>query len=281
MKLTVETTTPYLGIASDDPNGFLVKMVPPVRSKDHHDALWAGMLEGSINTVGTDNTSRARLTKKPESRISLARGRACRRSARICRRCCITAGCAAIPLEVLVDRATRGQPRSMASIRRRARSPSARMPILRLSISILNASCAPRDLQGMSDFSPFEGKTLRGWPVATIKAGQIVARDGKIVGKPTGRYLPREASGQRAGCRVVAAGCVMMRAAGLEFEQCLGVAAEDFDLVLVRQGRLRQPVRAEIVADERPVDREQDAIDAHLGRRRSARCPRKLPLVVR
>ena len=45
----------------------------------------------------------------------------------------------------------------------------------------------------MSDFSPFEGKTLRGWPVATIKAGEIVARDGKIVGKPTGRYLPREA----------------------------------------------------------------------------------------
>jgi N-acyl-D-aspartate/D-glutamate deacylase len=30
--------------------------------------------------------------------------------------------------------------------------------------------------------------------VATIKAGQIVARDGKIVGKPTGRYLPRPAT---------------------------------------------------------------------------------------
>ena len=37
------------------------------------------------------------------------------------------------------------------------------------------------DLQGMSDFSPFEGKTLRGWPVATIKGGKIIARDGKIV----------------------------------------------------------------------------------------------------
>jgi N-acyl-D-aspartate/D-glutamate deacylase len=35
---------------------------------------------------------------------------------------------------------------------------------------------------------------LRGWPVATVKAGQIVARDGKILGKPTGRYLPRAAS---------------------------------------------------------------------------------------
>src|ERR1041385_1906358 len=44
----------------------------------------------------------------------------------------------------------------------------------------------------MSDFSPFEGKTLKGWPVATVKAGKIIARDGKIVGKANGRYLPRK-----------------------------------------------------------------------------------------
>ena len=49
-----------------------------------------------------------------------------------------------------------------------------------------------QDLQGMSDFSPFEGKTLKGWPVATIKGGKIIARDGKIVGKANGRYLPRK-----------------------------------------------------------------------------------------
>jgi hypothetical protein len=46
----------------------------------------------------------------------------------------------------------------------------------------------------MSDFSPFEGKRLRGWPVATIKGGKIIARDGKIVSKPNGRYLPRKPS---------------------------------------------------------------------------------------
>src|SRR4051812_20909788 len=73
LRFTVETTTPYLGIASDDPNGFLVKMVPPVRTKDHHDALWQGLLEGSINTVGTDNTSRARATKRPEGGLHGAR----------------------------------------------------------------------------------------------------------------------------------------------------------------------------------------------------------------
>ena len=54
------------------------------------------------------------------------------------------------------------------------------------------------DLQGMSDFSPFEGKRLRGWPVATIKGGRIVARDNKIIGAPTGRYIFRPAPNSTA-----------------------------------------------------------------------------------
>ena len=56
----------------------------------------------------------------------------------------------------------------------------------------LERTVCAEELQGMSDFSPFEGKKLRGWPVATIKAGRIIARDGQIVGKPNGRYLPRK-----------------------------------------------------------------------------------------
>jgi dihydroorotase-like cyclic amidohydrolase len=51
----------------------------------------------------------------------------------------------------------------------------------------------PAELRGMSDFSPFEGKVLRGWPVATIKSGRIVARNGEIIAPPSGRYLPRTA----------------------------------------------------------------------------------------
>ena len=70
---TVETTTPYLGINSHDPNGFLVKMVPPVRTPEHQTALWEGFLEGSINTVGTDNTSRGRASKRPEAGLHGAR----------------------------------------------------------------------------------------------------------------------------------------------------------------------------------------------------------------
>ena len=192
LRFTVETTTPYLGIASDDPNGFLVKMVPPVRTKDHHDALWQGVREGSVNTIGTDNTSRARATKRPEAGLHGARPGlpalgthlpALLHYGRL----------RGVPLELLVDRATRAPAQVYGIYPQKgtiAVGSDADLAIVDLD---LERVVRAEDLQGMSDFSPFEGKKLRGWPVATVKAGEIAARDGKIVGKPTGRYLLREA----------------------------------------------------------------------------------------
>jgi dihydropyrimidinase len=192
MRFTVETTSPYLGIASDDPNGFLVKMVPPVRTKDHHDALWQGVMEGTINTVGTDNTSRARATKKPEAGLHGARPGlpvlgthlpALLHYGRL----------RGVPLEILVDAATRAPAKVYGIYPQKgtiAIGSDADLAIVDLE---LEKVVRAEDLLGMSDFSPFENKKLRGWPVATIKAGEIIARDGKIVGKRNGRYLPRGA----------------------------------------------------------------------------------------
>jgi len=191
LHFTVETTTPYLGINSSDPNGFLVKMVPPVRAPEHQDALWEGLREGSINTVGTDNTSRARATKKPEAGLHGSRPGlpalgthlpALLHYGRL----------RGVPLEILIERATRSPARVYGIYPQKgtiAVGSDADLVIVDLD---LERVVRAEDLQGMSDFSPFEGKRLRGWPVATIKAGTIVARDGKIVAKANGRYLPRK-----------------------------------------------------------------------------------------
>jgi dihydropyrimidinase len=187
---TVETMTPYLGINSLDTNGFLVKMVPPVRTPEHQAALWKGVLDGSINTVGTDNTSRARATKRPEAGLHGSRpgyavlgthlpallhyGRE-----------------AGIPLDILVERATRAPARVYGIYPQKgtiAVGSDADLVVVDLE---LERVVRAEELQGMSDFSPFEGKRLRGWPIATIKGGKIVARDGKIVAPANGRYLPR------------------------------------------------------------------------------------------
>ena len=190
MQFTVETTTPYLGINSGDPNGFLAKMVPPVRTPEHQTALWEGLLEGSINTVGTDNTSRARATKRPEAGLHGSRPGLPALGTHL--PALLHYGhVRGVPLEILVERATRSPARVYGIYPQKgtiAIGSDADLVVVDLEEErVVRAS----DLQGMSDFSPFEGKKLRGWPVATIKAGEIIARDGRITAKPNGRYLPR------------------------------------------------------------------------------------------
>ena len=189
-RLTAETITPFLGISSDDPNGFLAKMVPPVRTPEHRAALWAGGRDGTLDTVGTDNTSRRRASKNPEGGLHGSRpghpslgthlpvllhhGRL-----------------HGIALERLVDMATRKPAQTYGLYPRKGTiAPGSDADLVVVDLD-LEKVVRPSELRGMSDFSPFEGKTLRGWPVATIKAGRIVARDGEIVAPPGGRYLPR------------------------------------------------------------------------------------------
>jgi dihydropyrimidinase len=48
------------------------------------------------------------------------------------------------------------------------------------------------DLHHESDYSPWEGWEVRGWPVATVLRGKVVVEDGKLSGSPDdGRWLPR------------------------------------------------------------------------------------------
>jgi dihydropyrimidinase len=47
-------------------------------------------------------------------------------------------------------------------------------------------------MQHAIDYTPYEGMEVTGWPVATIRRGEVVMRDGHIQAEPgTGRFLPR------------------------------------------------------------------------------------------
>jgi dihydropyrimidinase len=46
-----------------------------------------------------------------------------------------------------------------------------------------------------TDYTPYEGLKVTGWPVSTMVRGKFVVRDGKLTGKPgDGVYVPREKS---------------------------------------------------------------------------------------
>ena len=48
------------------------------------------------------------------------------------------------------------------------------------------------DLHHESDYSPWEGWEVRGWPTATVLRGKVVVENGSLLGSPDdGRWLPR------------------------------------------------------------------------------------------
>jgi dihydropyrimidinase len=48
-------------------------------------------------------------------------------------------------------------------------------------------------MQHGSDYTPYEGMEVTGWPIKTLLRGQLVADEGRVVGAPgMGQFLPRE-----------------------------------------------------------------------------------------
>jgi dihydropyrimidinase len=45
-----------------------------------------------------------------------------------------------------------------------------------------------------TDYTPYEGFEVTGWPVSTMVRGRFVVRDGVLVGEKSGRYVSRERS---------------------------------------------------------------------------------------
>ena len=45
-----------------------------------------------------------------------------------------------------------------------------------------------------TDYTPYEGMEVTGWPVSTMVRGKFVVRDGALVGSKTGAYITREKS---------------------------------------------------------------------------------------
>ena len=50
-------------------------------------------------------------------------------------------------------------------------------------------------MHGGSDYTPYDGIAVKGWPISTMVRGQFVVRDGSLVGNEgAGEYVAREKS---------------------------------------------------------------------------------------
>ncbi len=185
-----ETTSPYLTINTSSPLGARGKMVPPIRSEEDSKALWEGLRTGLIDTVGTDNTTITLEEKKVDKGIWEALPGYPTLATHLSSMLSFGVN------EDMLDLVKLSEVMSMnpANIfgfypRKGSLLPGsdADMVIIDLNKRVI---VDPEKLRSRSDFSLFEGITLQGWPVYTLKSGKVLLENGEIKEETTsGRII--------------------------------------------------------------------------------------------
>ena len=203
--ITTETGAHYVFKKAEDMDqtGVRLRMNPPVRwgSEGHGDYLLQGLRDGRVNAIATDHsphTQEEKLTGDIWTAISGFPG--VETSVAYFLTYAVNSG--RMTLQEFV-RATSEGPAKMwdmypqkGAIRIGSDGD--------LTIVDLNKEGVVRDdeLHSKNHVTPFDGDKLKGMPVGTIVRGQIIFRDGQLVGSPAGRMVRPNRTGERAGAGV-------------------------------------------------------------------------------
>jgi dihydropyrimidinase len=188
-----ETCPHYLMHTTDSAAGLGLTVSPPVRHQEDQDALWKALADGRLQTVGSDSNPILRDTKMGDGEFWS-----------------VKPGFDSVGLIVpsLLDGGYHKRGMGLGRIAEiMAESPAKIFGLYPKKGTIATGSDADLVLVDLdkestvgreataehSDFSVFAGMTLRGWPVATVSRGELIAQDGHMLSEPgRGRYLRRE-----------------------------------------------------------------------------------------
>ncbi len=192
----VETCPHYL-THSTDFQSITAKVVPPIRSKEDAQRMWQALRDGTVNCIGTDHVA---------NRLDMKMGNGDIWSA--------LSGFPGIAtmLPVLLSE---GVNKGRISIEKVAELTSFNTAEIfgmfpeKGTIAIdsdadivlvdlkKEQKVTPELLQSYSNYTIYDGMTLKGWPVLTMVRGQIVMEDGQVIGKPGyGEYIARKPRSQ-------------------------------------------------------------------------------------
>lgn len=190
LDIRLETTVHHLALTHATAHGILGKVNPPIRTEADREALWRAVLDGRIDTVVSDHACCAEEDKRRDLWAALPG----------------FGGTALLYPYLFSEGLKRGL--SLARIAELASANPARAFGLYPKKGALAVGAdadlvvldpgreqvvTPALLQSAQDFTPFAGLRVRGWPTHTVLRGEVVFENGKVRGRPAGRYLPRPA----------------------------------------------------------------------------------------
>ena len=191
--ITCEVSPNHLFLGAEDMAtiGPRMKMNPPVRprSNGHGEALLRGLADGRVDMVASDHAPHTAAEKLVGDMWSAHAGAVgVETSTSVLLTQAVATG--RLTLERFVE-VTSTAPARVWSLRAKGGLDVGADADLALFDLDREMVIDEAQLHGRSNLSPFRGELLHGMPVATILHGQIVMRDGELVGSPTGRAVER------------------------------------------------------------------------------------------
>jgi dihydroorotase len=184
---TCEATPHHLTLSADDYSrlGTLIQMNPPVRDASHRDGIWRGIGQGVVDVLGSDHAPHT-LAEKHKPYPQSPSGMTGVQTLVPIMLDHVNAG--RLSLERLVDLTSHGPNRifGMAAKGRIAEGYDADLTIVDLKrvATIRNAQVASK-----AGWTPYDGKTVTGWPVGTVIRGDRVMWEGELVTPASGQAV--------------------------------------------------------------------------------------------
>ena len=181
-------------------HGNLVKLNPPIRARADVDALRAALLGGEVDCVATDHAPH---TAVEQAEVDVWRAHGGFIGVETLLPLLLTQVAAGwLGACQLVRLTSLGPARIWGLYPRKGHLGLGADADLVLVDPAREATVRPELLHSKHPVTPFAGWPLVGAPVATYLRGRLVARDGALVGRPTGRFVaPARLAGLLAGER--------------------------------------------------------------------------------
>jgi dihydropyrimidinase len=192
-ELLVETCPHYLTHTVESPVGVLAKVNPPLRFDGDVEALWQGLADGSIQTVGSDHAARSREAKS----VSVWKSPAGMPGAQTILTVLLSEGHhrRGLSLERIAE-VSATSPAEIFGLEGKGRlEPGYDADLVLVDLDRGRVVDAETWGSRPGRFNLFEGWHMRGWPVLTMSRGEVIAQDGRVVADPgRGAYLFRSSA---------------------------------------------------------------------------------------
>jgi len=191
-KIFAETCPHYLTLSHEKQEGYLAKVMPPIRSEDDVSSVWNAISQNNIDTIGTDHVANQLKLKLGGNTVWDA-----------------LAGFPGIGtfLPLLLSEGVNKNRISISQLTNLTSVNTAKIfgmyPVKGSLEPNSDADITLIDLKkeqkvtndlfgGFSDYLVYEDWKLKGWPVKTIIRGEIVSEDFQVIGKQGfGKLVPR------------------------------------------------------------------------------------------